>query len=158
MYKTDLSLPTLITERCRELGLSRRELVERSRYENISKGLPRLDQVYSGDLEKTGWLLRGLPTALNVSAETIQQAIDATAEQIATGAETAWRATFEPAAYLLANLGLWTHRWYGEMAQDSAGPAPAGSHIPRASSRRGAKNSYSTILGVDNRIRRELHP
>jgi hypothetical protein len=51
----------LIIERCRELGLSRRELVERCGYKNVSKGLRRLEQVYTGDLEKAVSLLRGLP-------------------------------------------------------------------------------------------------
>lgn len=101
MSRKDLPLPTLITERCRESGLSRSELVERSGYKNISKGLRRLDQVYAGDLEKAGALLRGLPKALNLSVESVKQAIDATAEQIAAEAEAAWRASFETAAYLL---------------------------------------------------------
>jgi hypothetical protein len=101
MSKTKLALPILITERCQELGLGRKELVERSGYKNISKGLRRLDQVYAGDLDRVGALLRGLPKALDLSPEKVQQAIDETIRQIAAEADAIWRGSFEPAAYLL---------------------------------------------------------
>jgi hypothetical protein len=91
----------LIIERCRELGLCRRELVERCGYKNISKGLRRLDQVYAGDLEKTVSLLRGLPSALDLSPDIVQQAIDETIRQIAAEADARYRASFEPHGYLL---------------------------------------------------------
>jgi hypothetical protein len=101
MSRTGLPLPTLITERCRELGVSRSELVARCQYTNITKGLRRLEQVYAGELERVGSLLRELPKALELSPEIIQQAIDETVRQMAAEADVHWRASFEPAAYLL---------------------------------------------------------
>jgi hypothetical protein len=70
-------------------------------YKNISKGLRRLDQVYAGDLEKTVSLLRGLPSALDLSPDIVQQAIDETIRQIAAEADARYRASFEPHGYLL---------------------------------------------------------
>ena len=98
-----MSLPiqNLINERCRELGLRRRELVERCGYKNISKGIRRLEQVCAGDLEKTVSLLRGLPKALDLSPATVQQATEDTVRQIAAEADTRYRTSFEPHGYLL---------------------------------------------------------
>ncbi|MGH9339320.1 MAG: hypothetical protein ACRD1R_06985 [Acidobacteriota bacterium] len=101
MFRLDLPLPALISERCRELGLTRSELVLRCGYNNISKGLRRLEQLYMGDLEKARGLLRGLPKALILPPETVQQAIDETIQQMAAEADARWRASFRPAAYLL---------------------------------------------------------
>jgi hypothetical protein len=98
-----MSLPiqNLITRRCRELGLSRSELVERCGYKNISKGIRRLEEVYAGDLEKAATLLRGLPKALDLSPDIVKQAIDETIRQIAAEADALWHASFTPGAYLL---------------------------------------------------------
>ena len=101
MTRTDLPLPRLITRRCRELDLSRRELVQRCGYKNISKGLRRLDQVCAGDLARASSLLRALPQALDLSPDAMQQAIDETIGKIAAEADALWRASFRPAAYLL---------------------------------------------------------
>ena len=92
----NLAIEDLIKKRCRDLGLSRSELVERSGYKNISKGLRRLEQVHAGYLEKAGALLRGLPKALDLSPEIVQQALDATVRQIAAEAEARYRVLFAP--------------------------------------------------------------
>ena len=44
---TDIQLPitALIEERCRELGLRRSEVAARCGYQNLSKGVRRLEQV-----------------------------------------------------------------------------------------------------------------
>jgi hypothetical protein len=99
----DLPLSILIRSRSQELGLSLNELVRRCGYKNISKGLRRLDQVYAGDFEKAGTLLETLPEALNLPANTITEAIDATIRQIAAEADALYRASFRPAAYLLGS-------------------------------------------------------
>jgi hypothetical protein len=91
-------IENLITQRCRELGLGRRELVERCGYKNISKGIRRLEQVYAGDPEKT---VSGLPKALDLSPDIVQQAIEETIRQIAAEADARYRASFEPHGYLL---------------------------------------------------------
>jgi hypothetical protein len=98
-----MSLPiqNLINERCRELDLRRTELVVRCGYKNTSKGLRRLDQVNTGDLEKAVSLLRGLPKALQLSPEIVQGAVDETIRQIAAEADARYRASFEPHGYLL---------------------------------------------------------
>jgi hypothetical protein len=70
-------LKVLLRADIREWILSRSELVARSGYENISKGLRRLDQVYAGDLDKAGTLLGALPSALNLPPDTVQTAIRA---------------------------------------------------------------------------------
>jgi hypothetical protein len=94
-------IENLVTQRCRELGLSRTELVVRCGYKNTSKGLRRLDQVNTGDLEKAVFLLRGLPKALQLSPEIVQGAVDETIRQIAAEADARYRASFEPHGYLL---------------------------------------------------------
>jgi hypothetical protein len=54
---TAMTLTTLINERLAELGITKHELVVRLRYDNINKGLRRLQSVIGGDLDG----LRGHP-------------------------------------------------------------------------------------------------
>ena len=68
MARTDLPLSILIRKRSQELSLSRSELVTACGYKNISKGLRRLDQVYAGDFDRAGALLRKLPDGIGSSA------------------------------------------------------------------------------------------
>ena len=51
MARPNLALPALILQRCREIGIGPRELVERCGYKNISKGIRRLEEVYSGNFQ-----------------------------------------------------------------------------------------------------------
>jgi hypothetical protein len=111
MARADLPLTTLIRQRSQELGLSRSELVRRCGYKNISKGIRRLDQVYAGEFEKAGALLRRLPEALDLPPEAIQEAIDATIRQIAEEADTRFRASFKPSAYLLGSSNRPSQIW-----------------------------------------------
>ena len=101
MTRTELPIAALIAERCRELGLRRSEVAARCGYKNISKGLRRLEQVLAGDFERADALLRGLPKALNLSPDVVQEAIDKTVRQIAAEQDAVWRASFQPSAYLL---------------------------------------------------------
>jgi hypothetical protein len=100
-----MSLPiqNLINERCGDLGLRRSQLVERCGYKNISKGIRRLEQVYAGELEKAVSLLLGLPKALDLSRDIVQQAIDETIRQIAAEVDARYRALFTPGAYTARN-------------------------------------------------------
>jgi hypothetical protein len=114
MDRRDLPLATLITERCRELGLSRSELIARCEYKNITKGLRRLDQVYAGNLDKAATLIRNLPEALDLSADIIQQAATDTVRLIAAEEDARWRASFQPAAFLLGTSKRPSQIWnYG---------------------------------------------
>ncbi|MDX2316960.1 MAG: hypothetical protein QNK17_00895 [Hyphomicrobiaceae bacterium] len=114
MDRRDLPLATLITERCRELGLSRSELIARCEYKNITKGLRRLDQVYAGNLDKAATLIRNLPEALDLSADIIQQAATDTVRLIAAEEDARWRASFQPEAFLLGTSKRPSQIWmYG---------------------------------------------
>lgn len=114
MDRKDLPLATLITERCRELGLSRSELIARCEYKNITKGLRRLDQVYAGNLDKAATLIRNLPEALDLSADIIQQAATDTVRLIAAEEDARWRASFQPEAFLLGTSKRPSQIWmYG---------------------------------------------
>jgi hypothetical protein len=115
MARRDLPLATLITERCRELGLSRSELIARCEYKNITKGLRRLDQVYAGNLDKAATLIiRNLPEALDLSADIIQQAATDTVRLIAAEEDARWRASFQPEAFLLGTSKRPSQIWmYG---------------------------------------------
>ena len=58
-----LAIQALILDRCRALGLSRSELVRRAGFKNVAKGIRRLDELCGGELQKTEWLMKGLPSA-----------------------------------------------------------------------------------------------
>jgi hypothetical protein len=145
MTKIDLPIATLIERRRRELGLRRSEVAARCGYKNLSKGLRRLEQVLSGDLERADTLLRALPNALNLPPDVVQGAINKTVHQIAAEKEAIWRASFQPSAYLLGTTDrpsqILFFRNYGrpgEVAKDSARPFATACELCRASPRRGA--------------------
>jgi hypothetical protein len=103
-----LAIQSLITNRCRELGLGHGELVRRCGYKNISKGMRRLGQLYAGDLQKGQALLRVLPIVLEVSPDIVKRAVEETRRQlseaetrVAVEKEAAWRAAFKPHAIIL---------------------------------------------------------
>jgi hypothetical protein len=102
-----LAIQILIDERCRELGLSRSELVRRCGYKNITKGVRRFEELYAGDLQRTAHLLAGLANALDLSPHVVQRALNHTNQQLeehaarAAGNAEAWRASFKPHGILL---------------------------------------------------------
>jgi hypothetical protein len=61
-----LAIETLVRDRCEELGLKPVELVRRCGYQNVAKGLRRLEQLRAGDFARTSGLLRTLLAALQV--------------------------------------------------------------------------------------------
>jgi hypothetical protein len=103
-----LAIQVLIEGRSLELGLSRSELVRRCGYNNITKGIRRLDELYAGDLQRTTSLLSGLAIALELSLDVVQRALNETHQQLeerasraASKAEATWRAAFKPHGILL---------------------------------------------------------
>ena len=62
-----LAIEALVRDRCHQLGLRPVELVRRCGYQNVSKGLRRLEQLRAGDFAGTAGLVRALPTALEPS-------------------------------------------------------------------------------------------
>jgi hypothetical protein len=62
------AIGNLVSNRCRELGLGRADLIRRTSYKNLAKGLRRLDELFAGELERTKDLIRALPYALRDEA------------------------------------------------------------------------------------------
>jgi hypothetical protein len=82
--------------------------VRRSNCKNIAKGLRRLDSLLAGELDKTRDLICALPTALEVSPQAVECAIEETRRQIVhtkevarQAREAAWRAAFKPHAIIV---------------------------------------------------------
>ncbi len=73
------------------------------------RDLRRLDQLCAGELKATASLIAGLPAALKLPTEVIADAVRQTEQQVAEARriaeqeeeEAAWRAKFQPCAYLL---------------------------------------------------------
>src|SRR5262249_30192544 len=57
-----------------------------------------------------------------------------------------------------ANMGVWNHRWRGEVAEDSARFNRAAHQLRGTGSGGGAENDRRAVLWADNGIHRELHP
>lgn len=102
------AIGNLVSNRCRELGLGRADLIRRTSYKNLAKGLRRLDELFAGDLERTKDLIRALPDALDTPDHVVETAVAETKQQleedalrIAQEKEAAWRATFVPHAIIL---------------------------------------------------------
>ena len=77
-------------------------------HKNIAKGLRRLDDLLSGELDKTRNLICALPVALDVPPAVVEHAIEETRRQISDAKEAtwqareaAWRAAFKPHAIIL---------------------------------------------------------
>ncbi len=101
MSDQQLPIETLVSGRCKELGLRPVELIRRCGYKNISKGIRRLEQLRQGDFSSSSTLIRTLPAALDVPAEAVREAVDNTQRQIHEAEEAAWRAAFVPHAAIL---------------------------------------------------------
>jgi len=69
--KSNLAIAALIRSRMTELGLSRGEFAKRLGYENLAKGIRRIDALCEGDIKGTKQFLDVLPQALETSAETV---------------------------------------------------------------------------------------
>ena len=131
MTSTELPLAALVAERCRELGLRRSEVAARCGYKNISKGIRRLEQVLAGDFESAAALLRGLPNALNLSPDVVQDAIDQTVRSDRSRAGCRLACQFSAECVRLgndrpafANIVFRNYGRPGEVAEDSTRPDP----------------------------------
>jgi hypothetical protein len=91
----------LIEDRRRLLGLTRRDVVRRAGYRNVSKGLRRLDELLSGEWRKARGLIDRLPAALDMPAETVNEAVSETDRQMRAAEDAAWRSAFNPHAIIL---------------------------------------------------------
>ena len=96
-----LPIKTLISNRCDALSLRLSDLVRRCGYKNISKGLRRLESVQQGCFKGNEALIQALPSALEVPADVVKEAVAATQRQIYEANEAAWRAAFRPHAVIL---------------------------------------------------------
>jgi hypothetical protein len=94
-------ITALIEDRCRELGLSRQDVVRRAGYTNLSKGHRRLDELLAGDLHATRGLIGKLSAALDVPVETVHEAVAETERKMWEAEDAAWRAEFVPHAIIL---------------------------------------------------------
>ena len=110
---TKLAIELLISERMSELGISRTDLVRRAGLKNLIKGRRRLDGLKKGDLAGAVALLSGLPAALDLPPEVVEEAIAKTQAQIdrakeiaAKARDDAWRASFVPCSYLIGTLRI----------------------------------------------------
>ena len=96
-----LPITALICNRSEELGLSAVELVRRCGYKNLAKGLRRLEQFCQGDFARSTTLIHALPSALEVTAEVVKQAVEQTQKQLHDADETVWRDSFRPHAIIV---------------------------------------------------------
>ena len=101
MKSIRLPIAELIASRLVEIGLQRPELVRRLGYNNIAKGLRRLDDLCAGRFVHVQGLLAALPSALGLEPELITEAVRQTPQQLEEERETAWRVSFVPHAVIL---------------------------------------------------------
>jgi hypothetical protein len=69
-----LTLATLISERCRVLGLSHAEFVNRVGCQDIQKGIRLLHQLFDGDHTRTEALIGAISAALNLPDSVVDRA------------------------------------------------------------------------------------
>jgi hypothetical protein len=69
-----LTLATLISERCRNLGLSQPEFVSRVGCQNIEKGIWLLHQLFDADHTKTKALVEAISAALDLPDNVVYRA------------------------------------------------------------------------------------
>ena len=101
-----LIIHDLIEQRCKELSISHHDLIVRSGITNSAKGLRRLQQLFDGDFISSRGLIERLPSALDMPPPVIEDAINASKQQITDEIEAAWRSNFVPHALAItANNG-----------------------------------------------------
>ncbi|MGD9667841.1 MAG: hypothetical protein AB7U75_02175 [Hyphomicrobiaceae bacterium] len=101
MSTAPLPIETLVRTRSAELALTATDLVRRTGYANVAKGIRRLNELYSGQFDSARGLIERLPTAIDLPEATIQQAIQDSRQQITETEEADWRAKFKPHAVIL---------------------------------------------------------
>lgn len=68
------TLATLISERCRDLGLSQAEFASRVGCRNIEKGIVLLHQLFDGDHTRTKALIEVISSALDLPEDAVSRA------------------------------------------------------------------------------------
>ena len=99
-----LPIAKLITKRQADLHITAGELIKRAGYRSTNGGLRRLSDLCGGDLSpRTRFLVDALPAALDLPAAEVQEAVQATLDQIAEvqraraeAEDQAYRANFRP--------------------------------------------------------------
>jgi hypothetical protein len=89
-------LHRLIEQRRETLGLTRTEVLRRMGYKSISKGIRRLEAIKAGDLRDAEFFHAPLAQALEVEPQVVEDAFQATREQVAAEGDAAYRAAFRP--------------------------------------------------------------
>jgi hypothetical protein len=98
--------------RMKTLGLDRGQLARRCGYQNVSKGLRKIDRILGGAISETATrpLLAALQSALEANDAEFSDAIaatdarlNATARAVEAEADRCWRASFTPHGYLLGS-------------------------------------------------------
>jgi len=91
----------LIDQRLAALQLSKRELIVRLGYKNVSKGLNRLHQVYRGEFGQSEFLLARLPEVLLLDSSAILAAKTKVIQDAALEARAQQDRNFKPHAVFL---------------------------------------------------------
>jgi hypothetical protein len=95
------TIQSLIENRRLELGLRKQDVVRKAGYTNIGKGCRRYDELLAGDLKTTTGLLERLPTALDIPAETVTEAVNETKRQYWARVDAEWRSAFRPQGFII---------------------------------------------------------
>jgi hypothetical protein len=139
------ALARLIIEQCQDQRLSQADLVRRTGYSNIPKGLRRLKGLLAGDLIKTKALIEALPAALGLPNEAILRAIQDTQQELnerkrrwCEAKEAAWRAAFKPHA-----LGIGLSEWIALGVDAKAAQIP-----PMSRKSPNWPNTYQAEIGI----------
>jgi transcription initiation factor TFIIIB Brf1 subunit/transcription initiation factor TFIIB len=69
-----LTLATLISERCRDLGLSQAEFVSRVGCRDIQRGIRRLHELFDADHRRTKALIEAISAALDLPDSVVYRA------------------------------------------------------------------------------------
>jgi transcriptional regulator with XRE-family HTH domain len=78
-----LTLATLISERCRVLGLSQAEFVNRVGCRDIQKGIRLLHQLFNGDHTRTEALIEAISAALDLPDSVVDRAAQVSQRSLA---------------------------------------------------------------------------
>jgi predicted Holliday junction resolvase-like endonuclease len=96
---SEAPIGTLVSDRCRELGVSKAELVRQAGYRNVAKALRRLNELCSGDLSKSAVLIHGLPGAAVNLGKIVEKIVPSFSSFSYEAGDC--RALFEPIDYLV---------------------------------------------------------